>query len=221
MKDIINRFSKVFGDYVENIDGQTRYGYSFSDYQDFYEIEEIIKYSGYYKGSIIRFHDFETGQLYIPFDLEKNVVYGRVTFLDSFYYFLKADFNTYLITLYSYYPGKTPEKKEDFYIKNLNLYNLMIIGDNPYVVSSDENLEIYSPIRKTIKLENNETCLFIKDDKLYISAWIEEGWDDENNVASPNYEYYNKFIIKDMNGKIISEERGNLFQNIDGKWWLS
>ena len=62
-KELINEFSEVYGDYVDKINGQTRLGYSHSDIEEFYELEEIINHHGHYLGSVIRFHDFETGQV--------------------------------------------------------------------------------------------------------------------------------------------------------------
>ena len=220
-KELINEFSEVYGDYVDKIKGQTRLGYSNSDIEEFYELEEIINHHGHYLGSVIRFHDFETGQVYIPFELKKNVGYGNPVYLDNNYYFLQADFNKGEINLYEYYPDLLLQKVETFKIKDLNLYNLSIMGKDLHLISQGDRLDIYYPYRKTVKLESNESVLFIEDEKIYIGAWVEEGWDEKNHIAGPEYEYYEKLVIKDMEGKVILEKRGDLFQNIDGSWWLS
>lgn len=80
---------------------------------------------------------------------------------------------------------------------------------------------MYFPYKKSIDLESNESAMFIKDDRIYISAWVEEGWDNVNNIAGPDYEYYNKIIIKDWEGETILEKRGDLFLHIDGSWRLA
>lgn len=38
------------------------------------------------------------------------------------------------------------------------------------------------------------------DDKIYIEAWVEEGWDELNKCAGKDYKYYTKIIVKDYEG---------------------
>ena len=147
--------------------------------------------------------------------------YGNPVYLDNNYYFLQADFNKAEINLYEYYPDLLLQKVETFKIEDLNLYNLSIMGKDLHLISQGDRLDIYYPYRKTVKLESNESVLFIDDEKIYIGAWVEEGWDEKNHMAGPEYEYYEKLVIKDVEGKVILEKRGDLFQNIDGSWWLS
>lgn len=61
----------------------------------------------------------------------------------------------------------------------------------------------------------------IDEDKVYVEAWIEEGWDEELGCASENYKYYSKVLVKDFWGNTLSEEIGQLYQNDDGTWWIS
>jgi hypothetical protein len=61
----------------------------------------------------------------------------------------------------------------------------------------------------------------IDNGKVYIDAWIEEGWDDENDCATDDYKYYGKVIVKDFQGNVISEEIGSLYQGQDGTWWIA
>lgn len=217
----IREFSQVLGLYIQDINGQSRLGYSMSAGGDFYEVPDIIEAQGFYKGSILRFYDYESGEVYQPFPLEKNISYGDPVYIQGVYYFLQGDFNTGYIHLYRYDPDFSLEKLEDFKIEDLNLYNLKVIGEDLHLVSSDEGLEIYYPFRKTVDLATEEVALFIRDGKIYISAWTEEGWDEENDLPGPGYDYYERFIVKDMDGKILEERRGNLFQDKDGTWWLS
>ncbi|WP_296128972.1 hypothetical protein [uncultured Anaerococcus sp.] len=222
MKKIYKEFSEINGQYIEEIPGQARFGYGLSDMDDFFEIEDIIKYDGFYKGSLIRFYDYQTGKVYLPFDLKENIAYGRPIYIGDIFYILQVDFNEGFANIYKYYPGESLEKIFDYKIKDLSTYNLSLIGLDLHLISQDSNkFEIYYPYRKTVKLAENESVLLIDDGKVYINAWIEEGWDEENDIASEDYSYYDKLIIKDLESNIIDERVGNLHQSQDGTWWVS
>lgn len=222
MKAIYKEFSQVKGEYVDDIPGQARFGYAIYDIGDFFEIEDIIKHDGSYKGAVIRFYDYQTGKVYLPFEHKKNISYGKTIYIGNIFYILQVDFNEGLANIYKYYPGEILEKIFDYKIKDLSTYNLELVGNDLHLISQDsEILEIYYPYRKSVKLEANESILLIDDGKLYINRWIEEGWDEENNKAGEDYRYYDKLIIKDLDSNIIEERIGNLHQRCDGTWWLA
>ncbi|WP_276885799.1 hypothetical protein [Anaerococcus lactolyticus] len=222
MKEIFKEFSEVKGEYVEEIAGQSRFAYSISNSDDLFEIEETVKIDGFYKGNEICFYDYKTSEIYRPFDLKKNIAYGRVIFIDNSFYILQVDFNEGLVNIYKYYPGEILEKITDYKVKDLSTYNLELVGIDLHLISQDsETLEIYYPYRKTVKLEVSESALFIDDGKVYINRWIEEGWDDEKDEAGEDYKYYDKLIIKDFDSNIIEERLGSLHQSPDGTWWLA
>ena len=222
MKEIFKEFSEVKGEYVEEIAGQSRFAYSISNSDDLFEIEETVKIDGLYKGNEICFYDYKTSEIYRPFDLKKNIAYGRVIFIDNSFYILQVDFNEGLVNIYKYYPGEILEKITDYKVKDLSTYNLELVGIDLHLISQDsETLEIYYPYRKTVKLEVSESALFIDDGKVYINRWIEEGWDDEKDEAGEDYKYYDKLIIKDFDSNIIEERLGSLHQSPDGTWWLA
>lgn len=222
MKEIFKEFSEVKGEYVEEIVGQARFAYSISNSDDLFEIEETVKIVGFYKGNEICFYDYKTSEIYRPFDLKKNIAYGRVIFIDNSFYILQVDFNEGLVNIYKYYPGEILEKITDYKVKDLSTYNLELVGIDLHLISQDsETLEIYYPYRKTVKLEVSESALFIDDGKVYINRWIEEGWDDEKDEAGEYYKYYDKLIIKDFDSNIIEERLGSLHQSPDGTWWLA
>lgn len=222
MKKFYKEFSEINGEYIEEIPGQARFAYGISDMDDFFEIEDIIKYGGFYKGSIIRFYDYQTGEVYLPFEQKENIAYGRPIYIGDIFYILQVDFNEGLANIYKYYPGESLEKIFDYKIKDLSTYNLSLIGLDLHLISQDsDKLEIYFPYRKTLKLAENESALLIDDGKVYINAWIDEGWDDKSDGAGQDYRYYDKVIIKDMDSNIISERIGNLHQSPDGSWWLA
>lgn len=222
MKKFFKEFSEINGDYIEEIPGQARFAYGISDMDDLFEIEDIIKYDGFYKGSLIRFYDYQTGEVYLPFEQKENIAYGRPIYIRNIFYILQVDFNEGLANIYKYNPGKVLEKIFDYKIKDLSTYNLELIGSDLHLISQDsEKLEIYYPYRKTVKLAGSESVILIDDGKVYINRWIEEGWDDEKDRAGEDYSYYDKLIIKDLDSNIIEERIGNLYQSPDGTWWLA
>lgn len=222
MKEIYKEFTEVKGEYLDEIPGQARFAYGTSGMEDCFEVEDIIKHDGYYKGSVIRFYDYKTGKVYLPFEHKKNISYGKTIYIGNIFYILQVDFNEGLANVYKYYPGETLEKVFDYKIKDLSTYNLEIIGSDLHLISQDsERLEIYYPYRKTVKLAGNESALFIDDGKVYINAWIEEDCDDENDVPGEDHRYYEKIIIKDLDSNIIEERIGSLHQGPDGIWWLA
>lgn len=153
MNKFIKEFSEIKGQYVDEIPGQARFGYALSDMDDFFEIEDIIKYDGSYKGSVIRFYDYLTGKVYLPFDLKKNIAYGRPIFIGNIFYILQVDFNEGLANIYKYYPGEILEKIIDYKIKDLSTYNLELIGSDLHLISQDSG-----KLRNLLSLqENNKT----------------------------------------------------------------
>ena len=99
--------------------------------------------------------------------------------------------------------------------------NLNIVGNPVHIISQNDSFECYYPERFSIPKNSNETVAFIEDRKIYFEAWIEEGWDDENDCATLEYRYYNKVIVRDYGGNTISEETGSLCQAADGTWWIA
>lgn len=214
----IKRCSHVEGLYFELIPGQTRYYYAQTDSEEFYDIPGWIKENGGYQGSVIHFFDLETGITYIPFPKERNVVYGNPIFCGDYIYFLQGDFNKNTMTLYQYIPDKglSPIFKQE--INSFHLYNLHLIGTPVHIISQDQKISCYYPEPFECPLALNESLVFIENDRLYFSAWVEEGV--ENNIATDRYKYYEKLIIKDLQGNVLSEEVGCLSQFLDGNWWL-
>ncbi|MFL8888546.1 hypothetical protein [Helcococcus kunzii] len=218
-----NRFENIYGEYVDTINGQTKFGFSLTGLEDLFDIQKGYDTTGEYKGNIIRFYDMFTGKVYEPFPLEKNIAYGgNVYFSNDFYYFLRVKLEENLLEIIEYLPQEEPYILKSFSLKELNLYNISICGNGINLISQDGNqFESYYPKRLSLELPDNESVYFIDKNNLYIGAWIEEGFDEETGSPSDDYRYYNKFIIRDLEGNLISEEIGNLFQNGDGFWWIS
>ena len=82
-------------------------------------------------------------------------------------------------------------------------------------------IKCYYPEKISFSLEGSETVVLLTNDRVYIEKWIEEGWDEENDCATDEYKYYDKVLIKDYAGNLLSEEIGSLYQAADGTYWMA
>ena len=216
----LNRFEVVTGRYIEEIPGQSRIGYAMSDTTDFYDMIEWLKKGGY-QGSTISFYDYNNGKVYEPFQKQRNVLYGTPVYLKKSFWFLQGDYNSGKITLFKYYPDQILEMITQLNIEDVNLYNLRIIGEDVYIVSEDDEFVSYYPESFRFSKGVNESVSMIADQKVYLSAWVEEGWDDENDCETEEYNYYEKVVERDFKGNLLSETLGSLQQHSDGTWWIA
>ena len=217
---MIRKFKSVNGKYIEKIYGQDRLAFAMSDNEDLYDLIAWSERGGY-QGAVLYFYDFETGDVYQPFEKKRNVVYSRPEFADGYYYFLQGDYDAKTVVLYRYFPDDLLAPVVTLPLDDVDLYNLRIVGNPVHIISQNEELRCYYPEVFSFPLEPNETVCFIEDGCVYIEAWIEEGWDDENDQATDEYNYYHKVVVKDFHGNLISEEIGALGQAADGTWWMS
>ena len=217
---MIRKFKSVNGKYIEKIYGQDRLAFAMSDNEDLYDLIAWSERGGY-QGAVLYFYDFETGDVYQPFEKKRNVVYSRPEFADGYYYFLQGDYDAKTVVLYRYFPDDLLAPVVTLPLDDVDLYNLRIVGNPVHIISQNEALRCYYPEAFSFPLEPNETVCFIEDGRVYIEAWIEEGWDDENDRATDEYDYYHKVVVKDFHGNLISEEIGALGQAADGTWWMS
>ena len=217
---MVRRFKSVNGKYIEKIYGQDRLAFAMSDNEDLYDLIAWSERGGY-QGAVLYFYDFETGDVYQPFEKKRNVVYSRPEFADGYYYFLQGDYDAKTVVLYRYFPDDLLAPVVTMPLDDVDLYNLRIVGNPVHIISQNEALRCYYPEAFSFPLEPNETVCFIEDGRVYIEAWIEEGWDDENDRATDEYDYYHKGVVKDFHGNLISEEIGALGQAADGTWWMS
>ena len=100
-------------------------------------------------------------------------------------------------------------------------HNLRIIGEDVYIVSEDDEFVSYYPESFRFSKGVNESVSMIADQKVYLSAWVEEGWDDENDCETEEYNYYEKVVERDFKGNLLSEMLGSLQQHSDGTWWIA
>lgn len=198
--------------------GTDRYAYGLSDFENAWDLEDWQENGGY-QGSVLYLYDLYENKIYIPFEKRKNVLYQEPLLYNDMIYFLQIDYDNQKINLYHLSSSKPLEKVTDFSISEVNLYNLGLTGEKVHITSQDDSFISYYPERFEIKLEPNEIVICIADGKIYINAWIEEGV--ENDEITNNYSYYEKILIKDKEGKLLSEEVGSLTQFPDGKWRIS
>ncbi len=217
---MIKKFNRIKGRPIEKICGQDRFGYSQSDFEDMYDLIQWSKQGGY-QGSELLFYDFYTGKVYKPFDKKRNVTYGTPVYAEGFLYFLQGDYDQRRVILYRYMPERVLEKVTELNMEEVNLYNLAIVGNPLYIISQDEEFRCYYPEKISFPLQERESVIFIEDGKIYLEEWVEEGWDEEKDCATDAYEYYDRIIVKDFEGNIISKEIGCLNQDANGGWWIS
>ncbi len=219
---MIKKFNRIEGRYIEKIYGQDRFGYSQSDFEDLYDLIQWAEKGGY-QGAELLFYDFYTGKVYKPFDKKRNTVYSAPVYVEKFLYFLQGDYDNKKVNLYRYFPEKVLERVTELNMEDVKLYNLSIIGNPLYIVSQEQEdgFHCYYPDKISFPLQEQESVIFIEDGKVYIEAWVEEGWDEENDCATDEYKYYNRIIIKDFAGNTISDEIGCLNKSADGDWWIS
>lgn len=200
------------------LNGTDRYAYGLSDFLDSWELTDWQKNGGY-QGSVLYLYDLYENKVYVPFEKKRNTVYQMPLFYDDMIYFLQVDYDEKKVNLYRVSPNAALEKVTDLSIDEVNLYNIGLTGEGVHISSQDESFVCYYPEPFEIKLEANEGVLYIDGDRIYIGAWIEEGV--ENDEITNDYSYYEKILIKDKAGNLISEEVGALKQFPDGKWRIS
>ena len=158
------------------------------------------------------------------------VMSDATDFYDMIEWSKKGGYQGSTLSFYDYNNGKVYEpfqnQKNVLYgtpvnIEDVNLYNLRIIGEDVYIVSEDDEFVSYYPESFRFSKGVNESVSMIADQKVYLSAWVEEGWDDENDCETEEYNYYEKVVERDFKGNLLSEKLGSLQQHSDGTWWIT
>ncbi len=216
---MIRRAASVQGLYAETIPGQKRYACAVTDSSDLYDLTEWREHGGY-QGSVLIFYDLQTGAVYQPLEKKRDMICGRPIFADGAFSFLTADDQAHTVTLYRYLPETEPEVITVLPMAEVDLYNLRLIGEHVHIVSENRCFACYWPERMSFEKDSHETAVLITEDKVYLEAWVEEGWDEERHCASDDYRYYHKTVVRDSDGRVLKEENGALFQTPEGDWWI-
>lgn len=105
-------------------------------------------------------------------------------------------------------------------IEEVELYNLSLEdGYEFHICSSSDRFISYYPRKFSIEMEPDQSVLYVDKDRLYINQWIEEGL--EGDAITNDYKYYEKLLVMDLDGNLISERTGSLSLYPNGKWYLS
>ena len=220
---MIRRCERVDGLYIEKVYGQHRYAFGRTDATA--DLEDLVGWAerGGYPGNEVRLYDLETGRVYIPFEKERNVALSEPFYADGFFYLLRGDWNRRKIGLYRCLPWKTLERVTELDADQVEMRNLRILGNPVYIVSRgpEDLFRCYYPQSFSFRLGPNECVCFLEDGKAYGEAWVEEGWDDERERPGPAYRYYHRVIVRDLQGKVLSDQVGSLCQAQDGVWWIA
>ncbi|WP_414042355.1 hypothetical protein ACMGE9_08435 [Macrococcus sp. EM39E] len=182
----LNEFSIVDGSFVSEIIGQQRFGYGHNEFSDIEDAKEIFDLEGYYKGMIIRFYEYVTGEVYEPFVLTRNISYSDVLYHDGLFYFFQADFSESVVRLIEYYPDRLTKVVTTLKMGDIELKRLMLIGGNRVnVVQHGDTFISYYPNQFELNLGDDDTVVMIDEDKVYINRWIEE----ENELEDGSIDY--------------------------------
>ncbi len=214
----IIRLPIVEGNTPELLNGTARYAYALSDFVDAWDLKDWQENGGY-KGAVLYLYDLYENKVYVPFEQRRNTTYQRPLFYAGMIYFLQIDYDSQKVNLYKWSPSVELELVTCLSIDEVNLYNIGLVGEKVHIISHDESFVCYYPEHFTIKLEDNEVVVCIDGDKIFICAWIEAGIEDDK--ITNEYSYYEKILIKDKTGNLISEEVGALTQFPDGKWRIT
>ena len=104
--------------------------------------------------------------------------------------------------------------------KNNFFYFLKVEDGYEFHICSSSDRFISYYLRKfSIEMEPDQSVLYVDKDRLYINQWIEEGL--EGDAITNNYKYYEKLLVMDLDGNLISERTGSLSLYPNGKWYLS
>ena len=217
---MLRKFKRIYGYYLEKIPGQERFAYARSDQEDLYDLIAWSRRGGY-PGSVILFYDFETGDVYQPFEKKRDTIYGQPVSAGGTCYFLEGAYGEGRVILWGCFPGREPWEVSSWTTDEIDLYNLRIVGNGVHVISQNGTVRGYYPEKFEFPISPQETACFIEDGKVYLERWIEEGWDHENDRASEDYVFYHKVVVRDLAGNVLSEELGYLHQAPDGSWWIA
>ena len=197
------------------LEGTDRYAYALSDFEDAWNLEKWQRIGGY-QGMVLYLYDLQKNTVYVPFEKKRNVIYQKPLFFDDRIYILQIDYDAQSITLYRVSPDAALEKVTDLSTDAVNLYNIALIGEDVHIISHDETFVCYYPDIFEITLAPNESVVCIEDDRVYIRASIDEGAGKAERDTP--YAYYEKTLVKDKMGNLISEDVGTLTRFPDGKW---
>lgn len=217
---MVRRFDTVRGKYVEPIPEQRRFGFAHTDSNDLYDLVGWAERGGY-PGSTVLIYDFETGRVYEPFQKERDVLFVNPAFADGEIVLLRGDYKNKTLTVFRWLPQTEPRQEAVIDLPEAAFSHLTVIGEGVNVVShTDGRFTCYYPERLSFPVDVNEYAVLRDSDRLFFETWVEEGWDDENDCATEDYNYYHLIRERDLRGNLLTEQVGSLTKAPDGTWWI-
>ncbi|MDO5734781.1 MAG: hypothetical protein Q4P08_06620 [Eubacteriales bacterium] len=213
----IHEFEVISGSHLAEIPNQARFFYQKSSWESLQQAYEQFQAADY-PGNLLRFYDIESMELFSPFELEQAVSYGEPVYQSGKIYVPKADFRRGTVAILEYEFGAASRVFYERDIKDTQLENLYLVADPLCLISQTENLCCYYPREFSIALGEEESFRFFNDKEIYLSKWIEEELIKDSEIV--DYKYYEKLIVRDFEGKVLSERAGCL-QRIGQKWYLA
>ena len=96
-----------------------------------------------------------------------------------------------------------------------------LYSDPVYLLSERDEVRCYFPTPFRFAPGEHESVQFVRDGKVYLENWVEEGWDDAQDRATEDYRMYYETVVRDFSGRELSREVGGLYQSADGDWWMA
>lgn len=214
----INKYQIAYSEII----GSDSWLYACNKSVDFYEVQELKDNKQRLTGNEISFFSYPQGHTYTPFNLEEGIYYCCPVIVNDIIYFLKANFVNGVLSIIKYQPTQAILSEiQSFELKDVNLYNirlakypLMLIS-----VSVDQDFVCYYPEKIKFKLDDRDSFIIKIDDIFYFNRWTEEEIDDNLNITA-DYRYCESIVEMNRNGKILSIEKGALFQMPNGELWV-
>ncbi len=201
--------------YIEPLDG-SREWYWGMDYThgDLYEAEEMFRQGHPVSQNKLLFVHYPDGKVVQPVIAEKGQYFGCPICYDNQIILLKADFPAEKIEIIQF--DNTIEHMAVLAVLDLSdiedCYNLMLKG-SPLMLTrqgQDNKFQILWPKNTEFYMEDRETFLFGRGEKLYFFEWYDE---------FP--EYREEVIVRNKDtGEIIEKIPGSMTLMPDGQMWI-
>ncbi len=204
--------------YIEHVPGATNEWYYGIDYEhgDLYEAEDIFKAGKKIKGRTLRIVHYPDGCVYDPVPKTEGCYSERPIFFENSIYIINVDFKKGLIQIIRFEctEHKTSIHAELPLSEIKKCYNL-ILHTSPLTLTRqgfDNDFQIIWPEKVSIKMEDHDSFFLRDGDKLYFNRWYEEG-------EGADYRYWEKTIIKDLNGNVLETFPGDVMVMPNGEFW--
>lgn len=212
--------------YLEPVGANSRTWFWGMDYTsgDLYESEELHQAGQIVKGNRCIFVHYPDGQQIEPIHTDEGQYLGRPTFYrEDKIYQLLVDFHKKEINVLCFNPDDILNGVKVETVEKLPLsivedcYNLMLHTQPLILTRQSKNhfqllwMETKGKMNIDFPINECESFVYMKDEKLYFSAW----WEKEE----PEYEYHEEYIVRNYKGEVIEKGDGGIFEIYPGQYW--